>query len=80
MFACGYRDLQGLAGPIRWSWSRPVSRSATRRRAHLVTAFQAALKQNVLTPDIGGTASTADMTRAVIRNIGLLADDFTRHP
>jgi tartrate dehydrogenase len=66
---------QGIANPIGQIWSGAMMLEhlgETSAANHLVKAFEAALANGVRTRDLGGIASTAEMTAAVIENIDLI--------
>jgi tartrate dehydrogenase/decarboxylase / D-malate dehydrogenase len=66
---------QGIANPIGQIWSGAMMLEhlgETSAANHLVKAFEAALANGVRTRDLGGIASTAEMTAAVIGNIDLI--------
>ena len=70
---------QGVADPIGQIWSGAMMLDALghpRAAAHLEAAFEAVLADGVRTPDLGGTASTDEVTRAVVGAVGAVADRF----
>ena len=69
---------QGVANPIGQIWSGAMMLDALGHPAagaHLVAAFEAALAGGVLTRDLGGSASTAAMTAAVLDRVNALAEE-----
>jgi tartrate dehydrogenase/decarboxylase/D-malate dehydrogenase len=70
---------QGVANPIGQIWSGAMmldQLGQPRAAAHLVAAFEGALADGIRTRDLGGTHTTADVTRAVRDNITKLAGNF----
>ena len=67
---------KGIANPIATFWSsvmmlEHLGESTAARR--LMAAIEAVTRIGPLTPDLGGTATTADVTAAVCRTIGEIA-------
>ena len=72
---------QGIANPIGQIWSGAMMLDALghpRAAAHLIEAFESVLGDGVRTRDLGGTASTDDVARAVVERVGALADRYAR--
>lgn len=64
---------KGVANPIGQIWSGAMMLDHLGHpdaAAHLIRAFERALSDGVRTRDLGGTASTAEVTEAVIRALG----------
>ncbi|RLP75598.1 tartrate dehydrogenase [Mycetocola tolaasinivorans] len=71
---------KGIANPIGQIWSGAMMLNqlgAPRAAAHLEAAFEAALAAGVRTRDLGGTATTEQMTAEVISQIRALAARFS---
>ncbi|MHA6512834.1 tartrate dehydrogenase [Tessaracoccus sp. Z1128] len=67
---------RGIANPIGQIWSGAMMLEHLGEPGashHLIQAFEAALRAGVRTADLGGTATTAEMTAAIIEQINLLA-------
>ncbi|MEA5455129.1 tartrate dehydrogenase [Sinomonas sp. JGH33] len=68
----------GVANPVGQIWSGAMMLEHlghTQAARHLQTAFEAVLRDGVRTRDIGGTASTAEFTEAVLSMIDAQADE-----
>lgn len=69
---------QGIANPIGQIWSGAMMLEHLGEPAaadHLVKAFEAALADGVRTGDLGGTATTTEMTAAVIEQIDRITSE-----
>ncbi len=70
---------QGIANPIGQIWSGALMLEQLghdEAAAHLVAAFRSALGDGVRTADLGGQASTAEMSMAVVRKVEVLAEQY----
>ncbi|WP_299450105.1 tartrate dehydrogenase [uncultured Serinicoccus sp.] len=64
---------EGIANPVGQLWSSVLMLThleETEASADLMSAIEQVLDDGVMTPDIGGTASTEDVTTAVIERLG----------
>jgi len=63
---------KGIANPISAIWSGALMLDHLGERAaadRVVAAIAAALEEGVRTPDLGGHASTADVTDAILKHL-----------
>ena len=70
---------KGIANPVGQIWSGAMMLDALdypQAAAHLIAAFEGVLADGVRTSDLGGSATTAEVTSAVRRKIESLAVDF----
>jgi len=70
---------QGIANPIGQIWSGAMMLETlghTRAAAHLQSSFESVLADGVRTPDLGGQATTEQVTQAVVAAVAALADQY----